>query len=56
MVERHGRFGTFLACNTYPHCAFVNQIPKKTDPIEMEANEFLKSHGAGELVMKERMI
>ncbi len=29
MVVRHGRFGTFLGCSTYPKCRGIVNIPKK---------------------------
>ncbi len=33
MTLRHGRFGAFLGCSTYPDCKGIVNIPKKGEPV-----------------------
>lgn len=48
IVERRGKFGRFLACNTYPDCKTTFKIPQKgkilpVDPEDQETGKFFVS-------------
>lgn len=36
MIVRHGRFGAFLGCESYPDCKGIVNIPKKGEPLPAE--------------------
>ncbi|PKN30461.1 MAG: hypothetical protein CVU64_03285 [Deltaproteobacteria bacterium HGW-Deltaproteobacteria-21] len=43
--KRRGKFGEFWGCSQYPSCEFAQSIPKEVDPLEKQADEFLRKHG-----------
>jgi len=58
MLLRKGKFGEFYGCSKYPYCTHKEKVgpsagsgPAKS-ALEAQADEFLKQHGCGDLVMK----
>ena len=33
LVERHGRYGKFVACENYPECKYIKNSRKKAEPV-----------------------
>lgn len=45
IIKKRGKYGDFLACDRFPYCAFTQRIQAEVNPLEKQADEFLRQHG-----------
>ncbi len=52
MIVRHGRFGTFLGCESYPKCRGIVNVPKKGEALPEELPDCPAVGCPGKVAMK----